>query len=584
VKANAVVETVADIIPFRRRETPDRTALLEMAPDDSLERTTFAGLGRAAESFAGVLHRHGAGPGTPVAIVMPNSSRWITAYYAVFRVGAVAVPLEYGALGTEPERIRFALEHSGAAVIVAEPADGEAIRALSDRPIVSVGMEEDGPPPPQPQVRPSDLAQILYTSGTTGPKKGVELTHGNVMANAGACCDRFDMAERDCMPALLPYHHAYPLTGTVVMPPLIGATAAVGDIRDRRSRTLLRECRPTVLLCVPRVLESMLQSVRSTAERTGQGDKLEKGMRLSDRVKRTTGVNVGRLLFRRLHRELFGGGQLRFCVAGGARISPAVLRDFFLLGIPVIQGWGMSELSPVGAVQEFSPFRFRFTRHYERKAGSIGKPMPGTRVEFTQSTVEDLSFDLGRWGEMLVSGPHVMRGYHKDAESTAKQMAGEAIRTGDIARRDKDGDLYIIGRVKHVIVLPSGKKVFPEDDLEEPVASCRTIAEFAVRPIRDASGDEQIGIVVRPNLEELAGVQTLGELYGAVKKDIDGALAGKPSHLKQYDFCLTAWEDGDYAEVVKSAMGDACPLRNEFTPETAYSSMKGSEVPVPFTA
>ncbi len=578
------IRTLADVVPARAARHPERVALLTLHAAGDLAHTTYAELRGSVWRFAARLHAEGVRPGSTVAILMPNSRRWVEVYYAVFRLGAVAVPLDYGMLAEDPGRLSFALSHSEAAVVVCRREDAGAVAELSDARLVPSDEEADEPPP-QPPVRPSDLAQILYTSGTTGPRKGVELTHSNVVFDADRSCRRFGVARRDCLPALLPYHHAYPLTTTVVLPLYAGARMACGDVRDRRSRELMRLSRPTVLVGVPRVFEAMLDGIRRLADRQGRLAQFEQARRLSATIKRAAGLNVGRLLFRRVHVGLFGGLQLRFAVSGGARISPRVLREFFLLGIPVVQGWGMSELSPVGAVQQFSPWRFYLTRHYERKAGSIGRPLADTCITFTQSRVEELSFDLEHWGEMLVAGPHVMRGYHRDPERTARQMEDGAVRSGDIGRRDRDGDLYVIGRVKHVIVLPSGKKIFPEEELEEPLSACETIDEFAVRPVSEPEGDgeERIGIIVRPDLEAVRDAETLGQLYGTIKRDIDRALAGGPGYLRQYDFCLTEWREGEFAELVKTGMGDPSPLRNPFAWERAYSRMKGSDQLVPWS-
>jgi long-chain acyl-CoA synthetase len=528
---------------------------------------------------------------------MRNSHRWVVAYHSIFRLGAAAVPVEHGLLATQRDRVHFALDHSDARAVICDAEDQERVCEVAGEgrhvlPAQEVDLSASGDLPPQPNLKPEDLAQILYTSGTTGPKKGVELTHGNIIFDVRACCEHFNVKDDDCLPALLPYHHAYPLTATVVLPACVGARMAVGDIRDRSARDLMRLCRPTVLIGVPRMFESILAGLRAAADRAGQLEKLERGMRLSRIIKELTGVNAGKLLFRRLHRELFGGTQLRFCVSGGARISPELLRQYFLLGVPIVQGWGMSELSPVAAAQPFRPRRFYFTRHYERKAGSIGPPLPRTSIGLVPSLRESLAFEAEDHGEMVVSGPHVMRGYHKDPERTAQQMTEQGIRSGDIARRDSDGDLHIIGRVKHVIVLASGKKVFPEDDLEEELSRCPTIQEFAVRPIpaggrlggSDEADGEKVGIIVRPNVEELAGrgVKTVGELYAVIKRDIDEALGDKPGYMRQYDFCLTAWQGDDYAELVKTAMGTPCALKNPFHTDTAYSRLKGSADSVPW--
>lgn len=590
------IQTLADVLPCHARANPRKVALQELHRRSGLANTSYATLKAQADAFASRLTTLGAGSGAAVALVMPNSRLWVAAYYGVFGAGAVAVPIDYAMLRGEPDRVVHMLEDAGARALICDAADAGRVRQLAgparavltaqeaEASATSAAPAAPAAPMRPARVKPEDLAQILYTSGTTGPSKGVELTHGNIIFDVRKSCERFGVTREDCVPALLPYHHAYPLTSTVVLPLYAGARMAVGDIRARQSHELLRRCRPTVLVGVPRVFESILETIRSTAARAGQQERLERALRLSALVKELSGVNVGKLLFRRLHVQIFGGFQLRFAASGGARISPSVLREYFLLGIPLLQGWGMSELSPVGAVQQFRGFSFYWTRRYERKAGSIGRPLDGTDVRLVQQPGEWLPFDVRDGGEMVISGPHVMRGYHGDPARTAQQMTDQGLRSGDIARRDADGDLYIIGRIKHVIVLPSGKKVFPEDDLEEALRRCPTMEEFTVRPIADQSGAEKIGIIVRPNTEELTrrNVRTLGDVYHAIKADIDQALTGKPDYLRQYDFCLTKWQDDGYAGLVMTALHDPCPLKNPFHADTSYSLMKGSGEKPPF--
>lgn len=589
MNADERIQTIADILPYRAAATPERVALVELKEDGDLRAISFAELKEQADAVAAQLRELGVGRGQSVAILMRNSVDWVASYHGVFRLGAVAVPIEYAMLQGEPGLVSYTLNDADARVVVCDEADEERAGELAGEKRRVFSAQQAGARAghvelPSPDVKPDDLAEILYTSGTTGPKKGVELTHGNVIFDVRACCRRFGVAPEDCLPALLPYHHAYPLTTTVVLPAYAGARMAVGDITDRRSRGLLRKCRPTVFVGVPRVFESIMDSVRAAVARSGRLAGFERARALSALVKRALGVNLGRALFRRLHRELFGGLQLRFCVSGGARISPRLLREYFLLGIPIVQGWGMSELSPVGAVQHFRHAGFYFRRYYERKTGSIGTPLDGTEMLLAKSDYVEASANGADQGEIVARGPHVMRGYHKDPARTAQQMTEQGLRSGDIARRDKDGDLYVIGRIKHVIVLPSGKKVFPEQDLDEELSRCPTIQEFAVRPIEAESGREKIGIVIRPNLDELKarGVRTLGELYAAIKKDVDRALADKPHYMKEYDFCLTPWRDHHYAEVSKTAMGEPSPLKTPFDPETAYSRLKGSPGKAPF--
>ncbi|MFW6189297.1 MAG: AMP-binding protein [Planctomycetota bacterium] len=585
------IRTLGDILPHHAARVPGSPALLHAEDGGRLQAVTYSELRDRARRVAGLLAARGAEPGAKAAVLMPNRPEWVPAYYGVFRLGGVAVPLDHSLLAEQPERIAFALEHSGAEFALCLRKDAERLRGLAGAELRCVPVEEalesglSDRCPPRPDVEPEDLAQILYTSGTTGPKKGVALTHRNLVFDVRMSCRRFGVFETDVLPALLPYHHAYPLTTTVLLPLLAGARMVIGDIRRRDSRRLIRISRPTVLVGVPRVFEALLDGIGAQARRRGRLAELERARRLSGLIKRWTGLNPGKVLCRRLHLELFGGTQLRFCVSGGARVSPETLRRFFRLGIPVIQGWGMSELSPVGAVQDFVPWRFWFTRRYEHKVGSIGRPLEGTTIALRPPATEELTLDAPERGEMVADGPHVMRGYYGDPELTRARITSDGLRSGDIARRDPDGDLYIVGRVKHVIVLPSGKKVFPEEDLEGALRRCPAVDQFAVRPVADGAG-EKIGIIIRPDVEELRDrdVTTRAELYAAVKADIDAALRGRPHYLRQYDFCLTPWDEeaGEFEELVTTAMGDPSPLRNPWRPETAWSNNRDREEPVPW--
>ncbi len=584
--------TIAEVLPLRRRHTPNRIGLQELDEGGQLHSVTYEQMARWADGFAARLSASGARPGDTVAILMPNGARWTYAYFGIFRLGAVAVPLEYALLAERCDLLSYTLDHSDAGCVICMADDAPALRdaAGRERELVPADHVEPARPttsiPPRPTVEPHQVAQILYTSGTTGPKKGVVLTHGNAIFDVQKCCDRFGVRGCDVLPALLPYHHAYPLTTTVVLPAYAGACMAVGDIRERRSRAVLRTCRPTVLVGVPRVFDAMRKSIGNLATRAGKRAGLERGRALSAAVKRWTGINPGKIVFRRVHLELFGGPQLRFCVSGGARISPDTLRAFFQLGIPIVQGWGMTELSPVAAVQKYSGRRFWFTRHYERKAGSIGTALAGTAISLVAPESEQLTLDEPDRGEMLVRGPHVMRGYHKDPELSRRRLAPGGLRSGDVALRDSDGELRIVGRIKHVIVLANGKKVFPEADLHEPLSRCPSIDQFAVRPIADEGSGERIGIIVRPDVEELRcrNVTSIGRMYATIKAEIDSALRPKPSYMKRYDFCLTEWDDNaaQYQELVSTSMGEPSPLRNSFREKTAYSQLKSSEEPVPW--
>ena len=580
------IRTIADILPAGSGRHPERVAVQEW-DGERLCDTSYGELAAEVNEFASRLAESGLRARDRVAILMPNGKPWFVAYYAVMALGATAVPLEYEYLEHQSEHIAFALEHAEARAVVVMPQDvdraGPASAGSPAQVLPFEGVGAASRALHRPDIDPSAVAQILYTSGTTGPKKGVVLTHANILFNVRACCARFQIGPKDCLPAVLPLHHAYPLTATVVLPLYGHARVAIGDIKSRTAPELLRAARPTVLVGVPRVFESLLSGIESAAKRQGALERLQRARAFSARVKRATAVNVGRFLFRRLHKRLFGGTQLRLCVSGGARLAPETVREYLKLGIPILQGWGMTETSPVGAVQPYSPARFYFTRHYERRAGSIGTPLEGTEISLIDVPGQDISVDRDGQGEMVVRGPHVMLEYYRDPEATERIKSSFGLRTGDVARCDRHGNYTIIGRAKHVIVLPGGKKVFPEEDLHEDLARCPSVDEFAVRAVRDAQGVETIGIIIRPNAELLRerGVATFGELYEMIKGEITEALSDRPDYMRRFDFCITELRDGEFCELVKSSMKDPCPLKNEFRSERSYSANRGSDAPLP---
>lgn len=577
------IRTLADIVPSASRRHPDRVALQEW-DGRGLRDTTYAELKVQVDAFSASLREAGVRARDRVAILMPNGKPWIVAYFGIIGAGAVAVPVEYEYLHTQPAHISFVLGHAGARIVVLTREDAERVGPLAAESRAEMLAFEDaagtdsaaGPPS---EVEPSDMAQILYTSGTTGRKKGVVLTHANILFNVRACCARLRVTPDDCFPALLPYHHAFPLTTTIVLPIYAGARVPVGDVRDRQTAELLRAARPTVLITVPRVLESLLAGVERAVRRDGKLERLRRAERLSGALKKWTGLNLGRLIFRGLHRRLFGGSQLRLCMSGGARVAPRTIAQYLKMGIPVLQGWGMTETSPVGTVQPYSARKFYFTRHYENLAGSIGTPLDGTEISLIDVPEQNVRVARDGRGEMVVRGPHVMAGYYKDPEATDRIKCEAGLRTGDIARRDAAGNFFIVGRAKHVIVLPGGKKVFPEEDLNDALASCPCIEEFAVRAVSDAGGEEKIGIIIKPDAGVLLqrGAATVGGLYQLIKDEITEALSAKPDYMKKFDFCLTELRDGVFCDLVKSGMKEPSPLKNEFRFETAYSTNSDSE-------
>jgi long-chain acyl-CoA synthetase len=217
-----------------------------------------------------------------------------------------------------------------------------------------------------------------------------------------------------------------------------------------------------------------------------------------DRVKRATGLNIGPLVFRPLHRRL--GGHLRFIVSGGAALDPEITRDYLRLGLPIVQGWGLTETAPVVSVQRWNAAKYLFTRHYEKRAGSVGPPLPGVDVAVLDDAGDSPRISAHGEGELLVRGPNVFLGYYKEPDLTREAKVGDWFRTGDLGRIDGERNVWITGRVKSVIVLESGKKVIP-DRIEDLVTPDPLIQSICVVPLQIGK-KTVVGAVIHPAFDE----------------------------------------------------------------------------------
>jgi long-chain acyl-CoA synthetase len=528
-RTSAEVTTIPELLERSARRWPRKVAFQVKAGGD-FSTLSFAELRQRAADFGAALIALGLHPGDRVAIICENGLEWVVVYMGLVMAGGVGVPLYTELKGNEVSSL---IRQSEARFVVVSSTVMKRLREhLRGLKIIVVGEEGlsqgDGHVPSsgfwlwqqRPEVLgfeealgrateesrlalgathvgPDDLASLVYTSGTTGGMKGVMLTHRNFTANVNSIYGTIPFSERDSLLVVLPYHHAFPFTVGLLSPIAYGVTVILENnllrVADR-----MGEVHPTIFVGVPALYDLMYRAILGRLEAEGRRELFERGLRLVDTVKRRTGVNIGRAVFRELHGRL--GGRLRLIASGGAALNPTTAKNFLRLGLPVIQGWGLTEAAPVCSGQRLWLRRFYTTHYYESHASSVGPPLPGVEVALIDVPEKEIYVHLHDEGELVVKGENVSPGYWRSEAATRAARAGDWLRTGDMGRIDEEGNIYVTGRCKYVIVLESGEKVHP-DELEDKLGQSSLIEDVCVvgRKERDKT---QVCAVVYPNYAE----------------------------------------------------------------------------------
>ncbi len=337
---------------------------------------------------------------------------------------------------------------------------------------------------------------ILFTSGTTGTSKGVMLSHKNIIFTLNSSVNSTSFDENCTFISILPIHHSYEMMCGQLGVIAIGATELINDSLKKVLKNL-REFQPTTMIMVPMVLETMHKKVWDEIRKKGLESKVRLAMKMNSALLKV-GVDVREKLFGQITSAF--GGKLKCIVCGGAPVSPEIVRDFHQFGIMVLEGYGITECSPLVAVTPYGRVRLH----------SVGPAIQNIDVK--------VDYDEGqKTGEILVKGDNVMLGYFKDEQATADVFTEDGyFRTGDIGYI-KDGYIYITGRKKNVIILSNGKNVFPEE-IEEYISRIPFVLESVVLGRENANGEVAITAIVVPDMNnpEIAG-KTPSEIYSATK-------------------------------------------------------------------
>lgn len=507
-------------------------------------------------------------PGDRIALIAENGIDWAVAYYGTVLGGATSVPIYYE---LKPAEIAGMVERTEASIVVVSakvlpklrdadltsvhtlvvigeaPAD-TAPSSLSRRArpdVISIGdvptraTAEGRRKVAETVVRPDDLASIVFTSGTTGGSKGVMLTHRNFMTNLRGIRLALSFSDRDRLLMPLPMHHAFPfIVGLVTAPYVGGEVTFENDLRRLRDR--MGELQPTLFVGVPALFEVMYRNVVHSIEAQGRLESFERALRIVETTKQRTGVNLGRIVFREIHKKL--GGRLRFMVSGGAALNPELALKFARLGIPVLQGWGLTESSPALTIQRWSPRKFYLSAYYEEHIGTVGQALDGVEIGLIDVPEKELYVHLHGEGELVARGDNITPGYWQAEEETRAVKVDGWLRTGDVGYIDDEGNIWITGRSKYVIVLDSGEKVHP-DEIEEKVMRSPVIQDVVVAGCK-SRGKVLVSAIIYPNYDEVrarlgdAGL-TEESVRALVKSEMEKALSDVAAYKRPTDIVLT---------------------------------------------
>jgi len=511
------------------QRSPNNVAL-ELQRHDHLESCTYGELHSWAESVGRWITENNIAPGSRLAILADNHPRWVAAYLGIITAGCVAVPLD---TALHDDQVLKLLKDSGTTAVFVDvkhvPVTRPAVKELKvgliltdpDRMTDQVKQDrflanlpdifKGGSGSFKPvAVKTEDVASLLYTSGTTADPKGVMLTHGNFFGEVDAVFNWVNIGPNDALLGVLPLFHVLALMANLLLPLVKGSRVVyLETLNTTELLKALQERNITAFAVVPQfyylIHERIFQEIKKRGPVT---QKIFGGMIAINRTLRKVGINAGPILFRKVHQTM--GPKMRYFATGGSRFDPAIQKDFYDLGIDVMQALGLTETT--AAIYVNAPG--------DIVIGSCGKAMAGVEGKIVDPQPQEEGGPAV--GELAVRGPMVMKGYWNRPDATAAVMKDGWFLTGDLGYFDAKGNLFLTGRKKEVIVLSNGKNVYPEE-IEAYYLKSPFIKEIAVMGLEGKPGEERdrLHAVIVPNFDELKK-RKIVNAKEAIRFDIEG--------------------------------------------------------------
>lgn len=535
--------TLGDLLSEAARAFPMNAALV-MKPGVRRRLTTYRELERLALRCARYLQERGIEKGDRVMIWAPNMPQWVALYFGCMKVGGVLVPLD---IRTEPKFAAAVARQTEPKLLVASRLTE---RSAGDIGVPSIRLEEieallpDEPAPDDVEIAADDLAEIVFTSGTTGDPKGVMLTHRNISSNVQGTREVLTIEQGFRLLSLLPLSHMFEQT-VGMLAPLSGGARIVYPVSRQPSAIFrtLAENGITMICLVPQALDLFMNSIEREARRTGREGALSRLFAIAEHLP----MPLRRVLFRSVHAKF--GGAFELLISGGAYLDPALARRWELMGISVLQGYGATEAAPIIACD----------RPGARKPDAVGKAYPRVELRIADD------------GEILASGPTIFPGYWRNPQASAAVLDDGWYHTGDLGFLDEDGYLHLKGRKKDLIVLANGQNVYPED-IENELARNAAVEEAVV-----------LGLPLERGEVEVHAVLLMRDPASAAEA-VERANQNLGDHQRIRGFTL--WPDEDFPRTPKRSvkkrdvLDRLMQMRAGASPERVPSEVPRAEKPI----
>ncbi|MEO5859930.1 MAG: AMP-binding protein [Pyrinomonadaceae bacterium] len=542
------------------------------------EQYTFEDVRELTLRAAGFFAHKGIKHGDRVILFSHNMPEWGLSYFGILKAGATAIPIDPAS--SVEEIVNFAKAGEASAIAISPRLAAENLD-LKDK-LAEAGIDIEVYPfdeiyemPDEieeanrlallpPKILSNAVASLIFTSGTTGKPKAVMLSHKNFTNMISMLSSVLDMDLTDGVLSVLPMHHTFEFSAGFLTPFSNGTQITYLDdlTADELSRAI-EKGHVTGMVGVPALWEMLHRRIKTRLRERGDwiADAADSMIEFNAWLRDNTPFNLGPIVFFPIHQGM--GGKLRYMISGGSALSEKVQKDLHGLGFTVLEGYGLTESSPVLTVARPDNKLLR---------GSVGKPLPGVEVKIENP-------DDNGVGEVVARGQNVMLGYYNNEEATEAVLQDRWLRTGDLGRIDEDGNLYIVGRSKDVIIDSNGKNIYP-DEIEDLYSKSGFVKELSVVGLPDQDGGEKISALIVPDYEHDIAL-TRADVNKRIEDHFREVAAGIPffkritlMHVTPFELPRTATRKVKRPEVV--AMLQALEERDKKKTKAAVES-KGDD-------